>query len=318
MSSALKVNVNGEFFRESEIEEHINSWKGDLRDLTFATCFGVFVFLTQKLSFQNNIYGDWGVFGAGSLRQGKCLHPPCSKENRYSETEALLIYGKCKSTKIRGEKSPDHKIYKLWHSLAEIVQGNTSGNPSPRENTTGYASWKGHHPTPAKVQAAQLQAAQPAPVLSRVRLDVKVWETLKQGRYSGVGSSKLLLCELLSHLQWCPHGRLGMETTAGNRAQDRRTQSPATLGLCACCRSRCHLVLNMSGCSKGKIKIHLLKKGGFVITKRFFQVIKIRNLLTFQSTVDGGHSVSELCKWPYKTQEFLLSFSICINHTSLF
>lgn len=185
-----------------------------------------------------------------------------------------------------------------------------SGNPSPRENSTGYTSWRGPLP--------KVQAAQPAPVLSRVRLDVKVRETLKQGQYSGVGSSKLLLCELLSHLQWCPHGRLGMETTAGDRAQERRTRSPATLGLCACCRSRCHLVLNMSGCSKGKIKIHLLKKGGFVITKRFFHVIKIRNLLTFQSTADGGHSVSELCKWPSKTQEFLLSFSICINHTSPF
>lgn len=39
-----------------------------------------------------------------------------------------------------------------------------------------------------------------------------------------------VLCELLSHLQWCPRGRWGMEVTSGDRAQDRRTWSPTLLG----------------------------------------------------------------------------------------
>lgn len=92
---------------------------------------------------------------------------------------------------------------------------------------------------------------------------------VKQVQYSDAHSWQLLLSQLMSYLLWCRCDRLGMDAMRRNGARYRRTWSPTTLRHYVYWRSMCHFILNMSDCSKGKIKIHLLKKVGFVITKRF-------------------------------------------------
>lgn len=80
-----------------------------------------------------------------------------------------------------------------------------------------------------------------------------------------------------------------------------------------CERSACHSVLNVNDYDKDKIKIHLLKKEGFVITKIFPSPLNQKP--SDLSTTDRDILVLNYANGNTKTQEFLLSFSICINHT---
>lgn len=93
--------------------------------------------------------------------------------------------------------------------------------------------------------------------------------TVNQVQYSNVDSWQLLLIELTSHLHCCPSDRLAMGTTPRDTAQYRGTWSPTTPQHYVYWRSTCHFILKVNDCSKGKIKIHFLKKAGFVMTKRF-------------------------------------------------
>ena len=162
----------------------------------------------------------------------------------------------------------------LWHSLAKAVQWNFSGHPSRLEYSTCclYLVKGTSLSTPAKVCLPDADCIVTHDAFQNESGCEGLGDsiiTVKEVQYSDVDSRQLLLSELMSYLHWCPCDRLGMDATPRNRAQYKRTWSANTLRHYVYWRSMCHFILNVNDCSKGKIKIHLLKKVGFVITKRF-------------------------------------------------
>lgn len=161
-----------------------------------------------------------------------------------------------------------------WHPLTTAVQCNITGYLCPLKYSACSLSLAQKTPllTPILRYTVRCRLHNIPQLLSKFHSQVWMWRLERQYHHSKTGiifRYRQLASELMSYLHWYPYEGLGMDTMPRNRAQCRRTLNPNILQHYACGRSMCHFILNVNDCSKGKMKMHLLKKVGFVITKRF-------------------------------------------------